>query len=147
MNTNTLGSSVPVLSHAGQTLHRVSLKHAVKMLWREVAVAIEEEPDQFIGPFKVPKVLMLIRSVFPKWLYSGPRHCSKDGILRRDKHTCSYCGRSATTVDHILPRSRGGKSTWLNLVAACYGCNQFKADRTPEEAGMTLSLAPFVPSW
>jgi hypothetical protein len=63
------------------------------------------------------------------------------GILERDKHICQYCGPDgpkATTIDHVIPRSRGGGSNPGNLVACCFKCNQKKADRTPDEAGMPL---------
>ena len=60
---------------------------------------------------------------------------------------CAYCGGSAGTVDHVLPRSRGGRNTWRNTTAACYGCNQRKGDRTPAEAGMPLRQEPLTPSW
>jgi 5-methylcytosine-specific restriction endonuclease McrA len=58
---------------------------------------------------------------------------------------CAYCGGPAQTVDHVLPKSRGGASSWLNLVAACFGCNRAKDDRTPAEAGMKLRVTPYVP--
>ena len=61
-------------------------------------------------------------------------------ILRRDDHICQYqgCNRRATTVDHVIPRCQGGKSTWDNLVGCCRECNSKKGGRTPEEAGMKL---------
>jgi 5-methylcytosine-specific restriction endonuclease McrA len=68
-----------------------------------------------------------------------------DGVLRRDGHTCAYCCGRADTVDHLLPRSRGGGDTWFNLVAACRSCNGLKGDRTPQEAGMILVREPFEP--
>lgn len=71
-------------------------------------------------------------------------HATSAQILKRDRRTCAYCGDRATTADHIFPKSRGGKWTWDNLVAACVRCNQYKADRTPEEAGMKLLWAPYV---
>lgn len=64
----------------------------------------------------------------------------------RDRHRCAYCGRRATTVDHVVPRSRGGQDTWLNTVAACASDNHRKADRTPEQAGMRLLVRPFEPT-
>ena len=64
----------------------------------------------------------------------------------RDRHRCAYCGRRATTVDHVLPRSHGGRDTWLNTVAACAADNHSKADRTPEQAGMRLLVRPFEPT-
>lgn len=68
----------------------------------------------------------------------------------RDNHTCAYCGgsfaASGLTRDHVVPTSRGGRNVWQNVVAACRACNQAKRDRTPEEAGMPLLYAPYVPS-
>ena len=69
---------------------------------------------------------------------------SRVEILRRDGWTCAYCAGHAHTVDHLLPQSRGGGWTWGNLVAACGPCNQGKADRTPDEAGMRLLWDPRV---
>lgn len=66
-------------------------------------------------------------------------------ILRRDGYRCQYCGKPGSTIDHVHPQSRGGENTWWNLVAACFGCNNSKADRTPEEAGMKLLRTPFEP--
>ena len=75
---------------------------------------------------------------------------SKTKLIRRDRHTCAYCGHMQEprllTVDHILPSSRGGPLSWMNTVAACRACNARKADRTPEEAGMPLLFTPYVPS-
>ncbi|EME19571.1 HNH endonuclease [Rhodococcus triatomae] len=69
------------------------------------------------------------------------------GVFRRDRHSCAYCAdRAATTIDHVVPRSRGGANSWANLVACCGPCNQRKADRTPEEAGMALLWEPKVPN-
>jgi len=72
---------------------------------------------------------------------------SRQNIIRRDRHTCQYCGsREKLTLDHVHPKSRGGKDTWENLVSACVPCNNRKGDRTPEEAGMTLSGKLYRPS-
>ena len=70
---------------------------------------------------------------------------TRAGVLRRDRHMCTFCGGHADTVDHVLPRSRGGGDTWFNLVAACQPCNGRKGDRTPHEAGMTMIREPFEP--
>ena len=71
-------------------------------------------------------------------------------LFRRDNYRCMYCGNqfvhAELTRDHVMPRSRGGKDTWENVVAACHRCNHFKADRTPEEAGMQLLAVPFRPN-
>lgn len=72
---------------------------------------------------------------------------TRKNVLKRDGNQCQYCGsRNGLTVDHVLPRSRGGEDRWENLVAACVPCNNRKGDRTPEEARMTLRRAPFHPS-
>jgi 5-methylcytosine-specific restriction endonuclease McrA len=70
---------------------------------------------------------------------------TRDGVLRRDQHIYAYCGGRADTVDHILPRSRGGGDTWFNLVAACQSCNGLKGDRTPQEARMSMIREAFEP--
>ena len=67
-------------------------------------------------------------------------------MLKRDRHRCAYCGRTATTVDHMLPASRGGAWSWMIIVAACESCNLRKADRTPQEARMRLLVQPYVPT-
>lgn len=128
-------------------LHRVSLRHAVRMLVRRVAEVHEAHPDRLIGIYPVPTVVRLVRYVVTRWRYTAGPAWSRAGVLARDGRRCAYCGGHATTVDHVLPRSRGGRNTWLNTVAACDGCNQRKGDRTPAEAGMRLRSEPATPSW
>ncbi len=74
---------------------------------------------------------------------------TKAGIFRRDRGLCGYCGRQVpfaeATLDHVIPQSQGGFDTWENLVNACRRCNQKKANRTPEQAGMPLRFRPFTP--
>lgn len=77
---------------------------------------------------------------------------SRRNLFKRDRYMCQYCGKqpkdhSELTMDHIVPRSKGGTSTWENAVLACYECNKLKADRTPEQAGMKLRKVPKKPSW
>ncbi|GJM63704.1 HNH endonuclease [Persicobacter diffluens] len=73
---------------------------------------------------------------------------SKSNIFKRDANQCVYCDtKKDLTLDHVLPRSRGGKSTWKNLVTACQSCNSKKGDRTPEEAQMPMRHQPFRPSF
>ncbi|MFT4101771.1 MAG: HNH endonuclease [Burkholderiaceae bacterium] len=75
---------------------------------------------------------------------------SRAKLFRRDRFTCAYCGQrfaeARLSCDHVVPQSRGGRWTWMNLVTACGGCNGRKADRTPEEARMPLLFLPYVPS-
>jgi 5-methylcytosine-specific restriction endonuclease McrA len=140
-------TDVLVLNADALPLHRVSLRHAVRMLVREVALVHEAQPDRLIGIFPMPTVVRLVRYVVTKWRYQSGPGWTKPGVLRRDGRRCGYCAGPATTVDHIVPRSRGGANSWKNTVAACYGCNQAKADRTPAEARMVLRISPTVPTW
>ncbi len=73
---------------------------------------------------------------------------TRKNILRRDLYKCAYCGRSdlPLTIDHIIPKSKGGADSWENLVCACTMCNNRKGDRTPTEAQMNLLIRPFKPS-
>ena len=75
---------------------------------------------------------------------------SRRAVFARDEHRCQYCGERADSIDHVLPRSRGGPHTWENVAAACRPCNLTKRDRTPEEAGMRLARpcrAPRATAW
>jgi 5-methylcytosine-specific restriction endonuclease McrA len=76
---------------------------------------------------------------------------SRRNIFKRDRFTCQFCGRQPgseeLTIDHVLPRSQGGTSTWENCVLACIDCNARKADRTPEQARMPLRHSPTQPTW
>jgi 5-methylcytosine-specific restriction endonuclease McrA len=140
-------SGVVVLNTDNTALHTVSIKHAIKMLVREVAIVEEARDGHRIGPYPWPLVLRLIRYVKTTFLYAKSPAWSKRGVLRRDHHHCAYCGGTAETVDHLVPLSRGGENTWLNTVAACLRCNNLKADRTPAEAAMSLAFKPTIPHW
>lgn len=76
---------------------------------------------------------------------------SRENIFKAYKFRCAYCGQTfplaKLTVDHVIPRSKGGKSVWTNAVPACKVCNNQKADKTPEQAGMPLLLKPVKPKW
>lgn len=85
-----------------------------------------------------------------KWLDRTSKYVERDILYVRDRYLCAYCGNRVLphklTIDHIFPKSRGGKNIWTNAVTACKPCNHYKADRTPEEAGMTLLYVPYVPT-
>ncbi|MGC3955484.1 MAG: HNH endonuclease [Propionicimonas sp.] len=142
-------SQVVILNAGGQqVLGEVTVQHAIGMLHRQVARVHEAVPGATIGPYPVPRSVELERWIYTKWVWeaTGTLVCSRANVLRRDRWTCAYCGRTGNTWDHIVPRSRGGRSTWTNTVAACLACNGLKADRTPEEAGMQLQFRPHVPT-
>jgi 5-methylcytosine-specific restriction endonuclease McrA len=94
--------------------------------------------------YQLPSVIRMI------YLIRRPRpkmRLSRREIFARDKHACQYCGKQARdlTLDHVLPRHRGGRHEWDNLVSACKGCNHRKAGRTPQEARMKLLQQPYTP--
>ena len=73
---------------------------------------------------------------------------SRENVFRRDGYQCQYCGTSKDlTLDHVVPKAKGGSTTWNNLVTACKVCNSKKGDYSPEEAGFKLSVRPFRPSY
>lgn len=137
---------VLVLNAGYEPLQRVSVRHAIKMIVREVAVIEEAHKEDTFGPFPVPLVLRLVRYVKLSWRNQKPRF-SKRRLFQRDNYSCAYCGKIANTVDHVIPRSRGGLTEWTNTVASCLKCNHKKGSRTPEEAGMKLRVRPHEPSW
>lgn len=96
--------------------------------------------------FRVPEVILLSR--YDK-LPRPKIHFSRRNLYKRDEYTCQYCGcqpgSSELTIDHVLPKAQGGKSTWENCVLACIGCNSRKADRTPQQAHMKLAKEPHKP--
>lgn len=137
-----------VLNASFEPLSTVSLRRAVVLVMQDKAVVEQAHPGLRIRAASVevpvPQVIRLSRYVrvpFRRW---AP--WSRRGVLVRDQYRCAYCGRRATTVDHVVPRSHGGGDTWLNTVASCAEDNHRKADRTPEQAGMRLLRRPFEPT-
>ena len=129
-----------------ELIHPTSEKRARRLV--EAGKASEHEVE-IVGSRLVLVSIMLARYVETAALYRRDNTVARVpwwAIKARDGHRCGYClVNRGTTVDHILPKSRGGAETWENLVAACERCNQAKADRTPEEAGMKLLLPVYEP--
>jgi 5-methylcytosine-specific restriction endonuclease McrA len=141
-----MSGSVTVLNADYEVLHTVSLNHAIRMIVRGVA-EVYEAADEFIGIFIRPVSVRLLKYVVTTWRYQRQPKWSKGGVLRRDRWVCAFCSGKASTIDHVMPRSKGGKNTWDNTVAACSPCNNKKANRTPQEAKMPLRFNPGVPKW
>ncbi|MFI9271976.1 HNH endonuclease [Kitasatospora sp. NPDC052896] len=137
-----------VLNASYEPLSTVSLQRAVVLVLQDKAVLEQAHPLARVRStglaLPVPRVIRLRRYVRVPFRQRAP--WSRRGVLVRDQHLCAYCGRRASTVDHLQPKSRGGEDSWLNTVAACAEDNQRKADRTPEQAGMTLLRRPFEPT-
>lgn len=95
--------------------------------------------------YPMPSVIRLNRYVHAP--YKGVT-LTRQNIFKRDNFECQYCGtKRDLTLDHVLPTSRGGPHSWLNLVTACKRCNARKGDYTPEEAGMTMRHKPYKPTY
>ncbi|MFJ4919002.1 HNH endonuclease [Streptomyces sp. NPDC088725] len=137
-----------VLNASFEPLSTVTLNRAVVLVLQAKAVVEQAHPDLRVRAaaveLPVPRVIRLCRFVRVPFRRQAP--WSRRGVLIRDQYRCAYCGRRATTVDHVVPRSRGGADSWLNTVASCAEDNHRKADRTPEQAGMPLLSEPYVPS-
>lgn len=165
-NISMLTSSVLVLNRTFFPIHVTTLKRAFCMLysgiaravdnqyrtfdfdsWAQLSAAVHNETIGIVGRMiRVPRVIVLTAyDRLPK------RHIrfSRLNVLIRDRHTCQYCGlrlrRSELNLDHVIPRSKGGTTTWENIVASCHKCNRKKGGRLPEEAGLTLIRRPFRP--
>ncbi len=120
--------------------------------WNDVSKAKERFEDARI---RSPRLALVPPEVILLKGYQGQGErsvvFSRKNIFKRDRYTCQYCGAQpgpeALTIEHIVPRSKGGVSSWENCVLACVECNKRKADRTPEQAGMKLRSVPKKPSW
>ena len=139
-----------VLNYSYEPLQFCSAKRAIIMIFNERAEFIESDGYVIRSPtttFKLPAVIRVLNIV--KRSKRRGISFSKKNILRRDNFTCQYCGVSnyCLTVDHVLPRSRGGKSNWINVVAACKPCNLKKGNQTPSERGMRLLQKPSKPEF
>lgn len=115
----------------------------------EVLEHSEDEIRSVSKSWKLPSVIRKIAAVFRE--YSHDIVFSRQNLFFRDGYKCQYCGKNAPTkdltFDHVVPRSQGGGTNWLNIVSACYKCNLKKADRTPEQANMKLLKKPYKPKW
>ncbi|PCC45845.1 hypothetical protein CIK64_14060 [Brevibacterium aurantiacum] len=123
-------------------------RHTQTMLHRGVATVHTVETDRLFGPFEDPASIALIRQIdLAVFQRTGAVPYSRRALAIRDRGRCGYCGGLGDTMDHIMPKSRGGPASWTNAVLACRACNGRKADRTPEEAGMPLLVAPYAPTF
>lgn len=161
-----IDSAVLVLNRNYQPVHVTSVKRAFSLLYQGVAKAIDEQYKLYEfadwaalsatqdcittvnRTIRVPRVLVL--SAY-EYLPKGRVRFSRLNIYARDQDTCQYCARtlprSELNLDHVNPRSQGGKTTWENVVCSCVPCNLKKGGRTPEQAGIRLLRKPFRPRW
>ncbi len=124
----------------------VPLRRAVILVLTQKAVVVEEGSGEYHSErmtVTLPSVIRLTR--FVKVPYRTTVPLSRRAVVARDHGKCAYCRGSASTVDHVVPRSRGGLHVWENVVAACPRCNNRKAHHTLSELGWTLHVQPYAP--
>jgi 5-methylcytosine-specific restriction endonuclease McrA len=140
-------SATLLLNATYEPLCVVSSRRAIVLVLAEKAEPVDSAPDVVHAAMislPVPVVARLTRFVRVPYPSSVP--LSRRAVFTRDGQTCVYCGSSATSIDHVVPRSRGGTHTWDNVVAACRRCNHTKADRSLAEMGWALPHPPRTPS-
>lgn len=139
---------VLLLNATYEPLTALPMRRAVVMLIRGKAEVVHDDPS---GPVihsatravMVPSVIRL--RTFVRVPYRARVPLTRAALMHRDRFSCAYCGARADTVDHVVPRSRGGDHSWENCVACCAPCNHRKADRLLTEIGWTLRLIPSPP--
>jgi len=153
-------SNIPLiltLDISGQPVRWMTWQDATTMVWNKKVIWSLGEPIKLRGGmnrhgdqniFELPPIIACNdKSLIRK---KGPPLLTNRSLFRRDHNMCMYCGHEyqpyKLTRDHIMPRSRGGKDTWNNVVASCKGCNNYKDNKTPEEAGLKLLCVPYVPN-
>lgn len=163
-----LAGKVLVLNRSFLPVHLTSVRRACVLIHQSVARAVDEDCETFdfegwcarglrlgdeplglVGrSIAVPRVVLLVGfDRMPRRHVRFTRH----NVYARDGHTCQYCGRRLPrhelNLDHVVPRSQGGPSTWENVVCSCHPCNRRKGGRTPEQCGFRLLRRPVRPSW
>ena len=139
---------VLVLNQSYEPLNICRVRRAVVLLYQSKAEMLENGSG-FIHSvdceFPVPSVIRLASMVKRRPWFG--RKLTRLEVFKRDRYTCQYCGKETRqlTLDHVVPRYRGGEHTWENVVSACVSCNRRKAGRTPQEAGMRLLHQPSRP--
>ena len=143
---------VLVLNATYEPLSVVSVKRAVVLLLKEKAELVEAaEAWLRAETFRIPEPLVIRLIYYVKIPRRMSLPVTRRTVLARDHYTCQYCGiippKQKLTLDHVHPRSRGGKTSWENVVTACEKCNGRKGNRTPVEANMKLFTEPKRPRY
>lgn len=142
---------VLLLNSTYEPLKILTWQKAIMLYFGEKASIIESYSDFDLGTqkFTMPCPAVIVLRKYAK-INNKKVTFSRSNIFSRDNYSCQYCleapGSNKLTFDHVLPRSRGGKTEWTNIVACCYPCNFKKADRTPQEAAMKLAKVPTHPA-
>jgi hypothetical protein len=138
-------TGVIVLNASYEPLGVVSLHKAMSNVFKGRVEIVRAREGAVVktssGEFPIPIAVRFTKMVKVPYR-NGEMQPRFKKVLIRDNYTCAYCGKHARTVDHIQPKSRGGKNTWMNLISACQPCNGKKSNKTPEEANMALRFQP-----
>jgi 5-methylcytosine-specific restriction endonuclease McrA len=137
---------VLVLNASHEPLSVVSDRRALVLVFRGKAIAVEHREQVWHSErtaVQVPSVVRL--TVFVHVPYQRHVPVTRRAVFGRDQNRCQYCAGPAESIDHVLPRSRGGQHVWENVVACCRRCNVRKGSRLPAEAGLTLARQPVAP--
>ncbi len=143
-----LDANVLILNQDYQPLNVVNVRKSLMLIVLEKADLLHDYPNRKIRTisydYQYPSVIRLRRYARIPYKYIV---LSRKNVLKRDGMRCQYCGSGRDlTIDHVIPKSRGGSDSWDNLVAACNKCNNRKGNKTPKEASMTLLSKPYRPS-
>lgn len=136
-----------VLNATYEPICVVPLRRAVVLVMMEKAEVVSEQEHMVHSAsldFPMPSVIRLVRYVRIPFRARAP--LTRRNVLTRDMWRCAYCNLKADTIDHVIPRSKGGGHVWENVVAACKRCNHSKGDRTPAQAGLSLGVRPKAPT-
>ena len=169
MSVALLNRQVLVLNRNWVAVQLCTVRRALGLLCQELALVVTDDFETYDFDSWVdlsqyaraaefihtPSTRVAVPDVIKLLHYKGfpPRHVrlSRRNLFLRDNMTCQYCGRTPPndelTIDHIIPRSRGGKTTWDNVVLACARCNTLKGSRMPHESGLELKRPPAQPHW
>ena len=145
-HAHILQMPVLVLNASYEPINICGARRALVLVLKGIARTEEEHGLTLHAQRAIIAMPSVIRLLEYRRIPHQTRALSRKNILLRDRNSCQYCGEayppSELTLDHVVPRSRGGSSTWENLVACCHGCNRQKGDRMPAEAGMKLLREP-----
>jgi 5-methylcytosine-specific restriction endonuclease McrA len=146
MASERMQKPVLVLNASYEPINICAARRALVLVLKGVARAEEESVNSIRSSRAAVRLPSVIRLLEYRRIPHQTRALSRKNILMRDRYTCQYCLRilpsAELTLDHVIPRSRAGESTWENLVACCHQCNNRKGNRTPEEAGLKLARQP-----
>lgn len=163
-------TDVLVLNKKGDPIHIIDWQKAMSLMFQESVKSYDRDFIQYCykdwlvfsemcsddyptvgtvsGKIIIPEIVILQKY---DRLPTRDVKYSRQTLFERDHFTCAYCGgvydKKKLTIDHILPRAQGGKTTWMNTITACFTCNNVKADKTPEQSNMHLRYKPRKPAW